>query len=67
MGKFGDNFEKSKKGFVDFVLLDAKGFPLIVLEVKTEIKNPPWVRSRHASTPARRTAASSSQLKVRPD
>ena len=28
----GDNFEKSGRGFVDFLLLDAKGFPLLVLE-----------------------------------
>ena len=27
----GENFEKTTKGFVDFLLLDAKGFPLIVL------------------------------------
>ncbi len=37
---FGDNFEKSSKGFIDFLLLDAKGFPLIVLEAKSEDKNP---------------------------
>ena len=36
----GDNFEKTGKGFVDFLLLDAKGFPLIVLEAKAENKNP---------------------------
>lgn len=36
----GENFEKAKKGFVDFLLLDAKGFPLIVLEAKSEEKNP---------------------------
>jgi type I restriction enzyme R subunit len=36
----GDNFEKTGKGFVDFLLLDAKGFPLIVLEAKAEDKNP---------------------------
>jgi type I restriction enzyme R subunit len=36
----GDNFEKVGKGFVDFLLLDAKGFPLIVLEAKAEDKNP---------------------------
>lgn len=36
----GDNFEKTEKGFVDFLLLDAKGFPLIVLEAKAEDKNP---------------------------
>ena len=28
----GANFEKITKGFVDFLLLDAKGFPLLVLE-----------------------------------
>lgn len=36
----GDNFEKTGKGFVDFLLLDTKGFPLIVLEAKAEDKNP---------------------------
>ena len=36
----GANFEKSTKGFVDFLLLDAKGFPLLVLEAKAEGKNP---------------------------
>jgi len=36
----GDNFEKTTKGFVDFLLLDAKGFPLLVLEAKAENKNP---------------------------
>src|SRR5712691_1661675 len=36
----GDNFEKTGKGFVDFLLLDAKGFPLLVLEAKAEDKNP---------------------------
>jgi type I restriction enzyme R subunit len=36
----GANFEKTTKGFVDFLLLDAKGFPLLVLEAKAEDKNP---------------------------
>ena len=36
----GDNFEKTIKGFVDFLLLDARGFPLLVLEAKAEDKNP---------------------------
>ena len=36
----GHDFEKTKKGFVDFLLLDARGFPLIVLEAKSEEKNP---------------------------
>ena len=37
---FGNNFEKTGKGFIDFLLLDTKGFPLIVLEAKSEDKDP---------------------------
>lgn len=36
----GEDFEKSSNGFIDFLLLDAKGFPLMVLEAKSEDKNP---------------------------
>ncbi|NOU37015.1 MAG: DEAD/DEAH box helicase family protein [Kiritimatiellaceae bacterium] len=36
----GENFEKAGKGFIDFLLLDSKGFPLIILEAKAEDKNP---------------------------
>ncbi len=36
----GENFEKTSKGFIDFLLLDAKGFAFIVLEAKAEDKNP---------------------------
>ena len=36
----GENFEKSSKGFIDFLLLNEKGFPLIVLEAKAEDKSP---------------------------
>ncbi|MCC6561717.1 MAG: DEAD/DEAH box helicase family protein, partial [Xanthomonadales bacterium] len=36
----GANFENSTRGFVDFLLLDANGFPLLVLEAKAEDKNP---------------------------
>lgn len=36
----GNNFEKESKGFVDFLLLDPKGFPLLVLEAKSEDKSP---------------------------
>lgn len=35
----GENFEKTGKGFIDFLLLDAKGFPFIVLEAKSEDKS----------------------------
>ncbi len=36
----GENFEATKNGFVDFLLLDEKSFPLVVLEAKSEDKNP---------------------------
>jgi len=36
----GNDFEKTSKGRIDFLLLDDKGFPLIVLEAKAEDKNP---------------------------
>ena len=37
---FGENFEKSSKGYIDFLLLNEKGFPFIVLEAKAESKSP---------------------------
>lgn len=37
---FGENFEQVKKGFIDFLLLDEKGFPCAVLEAKSEDKEP---------------------------
>ena len=40
LAALGDNFEKTGKGFIDFLLLDTRGFPLIVLEAKSEDKNP---------------------------
>ncbi|MBN2703172.1 MAG: DEAD/DEAH box helicase family protein [Pontiellaceae bacterium] len=36
----GENFEKTKNGFIDFLLLNEKGFPFIVLEAKAEDKSP---------------------------
>ena len=36
----GNDFEKIHKGFVDYLLLDKKGYPLVVLEAKREEKNP---------------------------
>ena len=35
----GNDFESNSRGFVDFLLLDAQGFQL-VLEAKAESKNP---------------------------
>lgn len=36
----GNDFEKTSKGFVDYLLLDKDSFPLAVLEAKSEAKNP---------------------------
>jgi type I restriction enzyme R subunit len=36
----GENFEKAAKGAIDFLLLNDKGFPFIVLEAKSEDKTP---------------------------
>jgi type I restriction enzyme R subunit len=36
----GENFEKTPKGFIDFLLLNEKGFPFIVLEAKAEGLSP---------------------------
>jgi type I restriction enzyme R subunit len=36
----GNDFEKTSKGFIDFLLLNDIGFPLLVLEAKAEDKNP---------------------------
>src|SRR5215813_416034 len=40
LNAFGDDFEHTKNGYVDFLLLDNNGFPLAVLEAKAENKNP---------------------------
>ncbi len=38
--QFGDDFEKTGNGFVDYLLLDSKGFPCAVLEAKSEKLDP---------------------------
>jgi type I restriction enzyme R subunit len=38
--ELGENFERSRNGFIDFLLLDNKGFPFIVLEAKAESIHP---------------------------
>jgi type I restriction enzyme R subunit len=32
----GENFEKATDGFIDFLLLDQRGFPFLVLEAKAD-------------------------------
>ncbi len=36
----GENFESTKNGFADFLLLDDRSYPIVVLEAKSEDKNP---------------------------
>jgi len=40
LNELGEDFEKTENGFVDFLLLDEFGFPLVVLEAKKEGKDP---------------------------
>ncbi len=40
LNDFGENFEKTKNGFVDFLLLDQNSKPFVVLEAKNEDKSP---------------------------
>ena len=36
----GEDFERTKNGRIDFLMLDSKAFPLVVLEAKSSDKNP---------------------------
>lgn len=38
--EYGPDFQNTKDGFIDFLLLDEKGFPFVVLEAKSEDKDP---------------------------
>ncbi len=38
--EFGEDFEQTEHGYLDFLLLDEDGFPFVVLEAKKEDKNP---------------------------
>lgn len=40
LDSLGNDFEKTSKGFIDFLLLDSRGFAFIVLEAKSGDKNP---------------------------
>lgn len=40
LNDMGEDFDKVKNGYIDFLLLDEKGFPFIILEAKAEDKNP---------------------------
>jgi type I restriction enzyme R subunit len=38
--KFGDDFEKTSKGFIDYLLVDTNGYPVALLEAKRESIHP---------------------------
>lgn len=40
LDEYGNDFEKTKNGFIDFLLIGKNGFPLLVLEAKSQDKNP---------------------------
>jgi type I restriction enzyme R subunit len=40
IGELGDNFEKTKNGYIDFLLLGKNKKPIAVLEAKSEDKHP---------------------------
>ncbi|MDF7805880.1 DEAD/DEAH box helicase family protein [Pontiellaceae bacterium B12219] len=40
ISNLGENFEQTKSGVIDFLLLDEKGFPFVVLEAKAEHIHP---------------------------
>ena len=40
LDELGDDFEKTANGYVDYLLLDARGFPIAVLEAKSEKFDP---------------------------
>lgn len=38
--ELGDDFEQASDGYIDYLLLDSDGFPIAVLEAKSEEKDP---------------------------
>jgi type I restriction enzyme R subunit len=40
MDEFGDDFEKTKKGYIDYLLISHDGFPIAVIEAKRESIHP---------------------------
>lgn len=46
LDEVGDDFEKTKRGAIDYLLLDKKGFPLVVLEAKKESLNPLFAKEQ---------------------
>jgi type I restriction enzyme R subunit len=53
LNEWGEDFEKTHSGFIDFLLLDKDGFPFVVLEAKAEEKN--WASPHRMDTKLRST------------
>lgn len=49
LDELGENFEKTRKGYIDYLLLDSAGHPLIVLEAKREDLNPLFAKEQARS------------------
>lgn len=46
LNDLGEDFDQTSKGYIDYLLLDEKGFPLIVLEAKKESINPLFAKEQ---------------------
>ena len=43
---WGEDFERTRDGFIDFLLLDANGYPFVALEAKAENETLPPIITR---------------------
>ena len=46
LNDLGEDFDQTSKGYIDYLLLDQKAFPLIVLEAKKESINPLFAKEQ---------------------
>ncbi|MBD0332297.1 MAG: type I restriction enzyme HsdR N-terminal domain-containing protein, partial [Chitinophagaceae bacterium] len=46
LNQMGENFEHTISGFIDYLLLDERGFPLAVVEAKKEEVNPLFAKEQ---------------------
>ena len=62
----GNDFEKTATGYIDFLLLDDKGFPLVVLEAKQEKIEPLAGKEQARATSSTSSSPSSTRRRTRP-
>ena len=63
LDELGSDFEKTEKGFIDLLLLDERGRPLVVLEAKSE-RNDPIVGKEQALVNANRELVERMEAKI---